>query len=41
MLAKGLLNDRRLLTVERLFDLHEKSWQRQIEATDQEIDALV
>jgi len=41
VLAKGLLNDRRLLTVERLFDLREKSCQREIEATVEEIDALV
>ena len=41
MLAKGLLNDRRLLAVERLFDLREKSCQREIEATVEEIDALV
>ena len=41
MLAKGLLNDRRLLAVERLFDLREKSCQREIGATVEGIDALV
>jgi hypothetical protein len=41
VLAEGLLDDRRLLGVQRLFDLHEKSWQREIGATVEGIDALV